>query len=104
MAPRVGHSGFERRERELQQRTSSGPEHVRRELGRVAVALLLHGQDLQLVCLEAGGREIHDLDRVERDRQRADADLQRRGGFRGHASARKVLDCQAQDRQGLVDR
>ena len=53
--------------------------------------------------LEGDPRQIDDLQRVERNGQRADADLQRRGGFRGHAPAHEILDRQAQNRQRLVD-
>jgi hypothetical protein len=64
---------------------------------------LLDSDDLKLVRLEAGGREIHNVDRVERDGQRADADLQRRGSFGRHSPAHEVLNCQSEDRQGLVN-
>ena len=70
---------FQCLEWELQQGPSFGPEDVWRVLRQRAVALLLYGPDLKLVCLKPG-REIHDLDRVERDGQRADAGLQNHGG------------------------
>ena len=81
----------------MQQRPSFSLEDVGRILRQRAVALPLHDADLKLVRLEGGGCEIHDLDRVERDGQAADAGFQSRGGFRDQAPAQEVLNCQAKD-------
>ena len=100
----VRHGGFEHIDRKLQQRSLSGSEHVGRVLGRGAIALLLHLQDLQFVRLENRRRQVHELDGLERNRQRADADLHGRCGLRGDAPAHEILDRRAHDRQRFVDR
>ena len=112
---RVGHRRFERVEGKLQRRGTA-----RRRLasgasggwvGRSrAVALLLDREDLTLAAVEVRRGDVHALDRLEGNGERADAGLDtgprrfRRHGDDGPlAAARQIVDGRAQDRQGLVD-
>ena len=57
-----------------------------------AVPLQLHRDNLKLMRLEGCGRESQHFDRVDRNFQRANADLRRRRGLGGHTSADQILD------------
>src|SRR3982074_2033032 len=77
---------------------------VRRVLSDVAVPLKLDCEDVRLEGVEGGGGEVHDLDRVNWDGERANADFEGRRGLGHHAPADEIRERQAQNGQRLVNR
>ncbi len=87
----------------MQQRAVTGALHIRRVVG-AAVTFLFNGGDLQFRGFERGWREFDNFNRVDRDLERADANIRRRCRVAGHTAADQIFDRRAQRRQGFVER